>query len=87
MIELNEIDKQVIKEYHDQIIEHPIAPKSVVGPLTNTAMNRSPEGVSFWDIGKQLQFTPGNHGKIEFRCQDEVVAGYWHWLRSSLIDS
>ena len=50
--------------------------------LVNTAMNTRVEGIDFWDIGKRLQRQ--NSGKIPFKTEYEVAAGYWYWLRGEL---
>lgn len=50
--------------------------------LVSAAMNTRIEGVSFWEIGKNLQYQ--NPGLIPFKAEYEVAAGYWHWLRGEL---
>lgn len=52
------------------------------GKLVMTAMNTRVKDVDFWEIGKKLQYL--YPGKIPFKTEFEVSAGYWHWLRGEL---
>ena len=73
-------DAEIMEMYADRLSEHEIVPSECIGPLINTAMNRHVEGLDFWNVGKHLQMA-APFGAIPFKCEYEVVAGYWAWLR------
>lgn len=82
---INETDKQVIEKYETQLKTMDVPDKKIIRELTNIAMNRHVEDADFWSMGKYMQYELNL--AIDYRCQDEVVAGYWQWLRLQMNDT
>ena len=61
-----------------------IPSKAVLRKLVNTAMNTHVAGIDFWNMGKRLQTE--YPGKIPYKTELEVAAGYWYWLRKGEVE-
>lgn len=82
---MNETDKKVVEKYASELRSMDIPTPEISRALINTAMNRHVEDADFWNMGKHMQISMGL--PIPPACEDEVVAGYWQWLRLQMPDT